>query len=165
MFCPHCGADSQKPAAYCTRCGTWLIDPSAVVRHGRRIPHSARSPEQKMRAVLVFNVIDTLLALGAFLAIMLSLRPNTPWQVVMLITSLVIAVHQAISFKFNLELRNRLKRGREAEQASGRGALAGQVGGRALGVGEATQFAPPLSVAEQTTELLERVPRERGERR
>src|SRR5437762_13451982 len=107
MFCPHCGADNQKAEANCPRCGPWLVDPAAVLRHGRRVPHNARSPEQKMRAVLVFNIIDTLLALSWFIALLLQINGRAPWQaVVSMIISLIIAVHQAVSFKFNLELRN-----------------------------------------------------------
>ena len=168
MFCPHCGADSQKPDAYCTRCGTWLLDHTAVARHGRRIPHTARSPEQKLRAVLVFNVLDTLLALFAFVALMLNLHPNPHWTFIMgLAFSLIIAVHQAVSFKFNMELRARLKRGRDEARAGPAESLVGGLDSaatRALPTGEGTQYAAPLSVTENTTELLERVPRERRER-
>ncbi|MFL6210715.1 MAG: zinc ribbon domain-containing protein [Pyrinomonadaceae bacterium] len=166
MFCPHCGADQQKSEAYCTRCGMWLIDPGAVMRHGRRIPHTAKSPEQKLRAVIVFNVIDTLLALFTFFALLLRLRPDTHWTVIVAFaTCLVIAVHQAVSFKFNLDLRSRMKRGREGAQGDAAQLHSAPTTERALGAGAAPTFNAPFSVAEQTTELLERVPRERGERR
>jgi hypothetical protein len=168
MFCPHCGAESQKPEAYCTRCGTWLVDPHAVMRHGRRIPHSAKSPEQKLRAVLVFNVIDTLLAFASFFLLLMIKEPAHVDLTVglALVFSLIIAVHQAVSFKFNLELRRRLKRGREEAQgpAAINAGVQPEPAPRALDAGAATQFARPFSVTENTTELLERVPRERRER-
>ncbi len=166
MFCPHCGADKQKSEAYCTRCGVWLIDPHAVMRHGRRIPHTAKSPEQKLRAVLAFNVIDTLLALASFIVLLLYMRADVHWSVIIgMAASFVIAVHQAVSFKFNLELRSRMKRGREHAQAELTTPLAAPVDRRALDTGDATGFAAPFGVTESTTELLEPLSRGRGERR
>ncbi len=166
MFCPHCGADKQKAEAYCTRCGVWLIDPNAVMRHGRRIPHTAKSPEQKLRAVLAFNVIDALLALASFIVLLLYMRPDVHWSVIIgMAASLVIAVHQAVSFKFNLELRSRMKRGREHAQTDLTPPLGAPVDHRALDAGDPAQFAAPFGVTENTTELLAQVPRGRGERR
>ncbi len=166
MFCPHCGADKQKPEAYCTRCGVWLSDPNAGIRHGRRIPHTAQSPEQKLRSVLAFNVIDALIALFSFVVLLVYMHSNTHWSAsVTMALSLVIAVHQMVSFKFNLDLRRRLKRGRESAQAELTAPLAAPVERRALDAGDSTQFVAPFGVTENTTELLEQAPRGRGERR
>jgi hypothetical protein len=163
MFCPRCGADKQTPEAYCTRCGAWLADPDAVERLGPRALRRARTPEQKLRLVLIFNALDALMALFCVLALATLLGPNAPGQaIVVMILSVIIALHQLISFKLNLDLRKRLKRGRENATEQTVNAVAGPVEQRALGAGETTQFVAPASVTERTTELLER---ERGGRR
>ncbi|HEX8068464.1 MAG TPA: hypothetical protein VF546_00835 [Pyrinomonadaceae bacterium] len=166
MFCPHCGAGPQRPESYCTRCGEWLADPNADARllFGPRGLRRVRTPEQKSRAVLFINALDSLLAFAIFV-VMWQIKgyANADFAVALaMVLSIVIAVQQLLSLKFNLDLRKRLRRGREE---AGQAAVAATDEPRALGAGEATQYVPPPSVTEQTTELLERARREPGGRR
>ena len=61
MFCMNCGAGSQRPDAYCTRCGQWLADPKLPASRRRH----AKTPAEKMSIMLTFSAINAALALGA----------------------------------------------------------------------------------------------------
>lgn len=167
MFCPNCGADNQRAEAYCTRCGTWLVDAAQIMRRGRHARTRAASPEQKNRAVLVFNAIGALLSLCAFV-LLLARMPHeqpAPLMLAMMFSPFTFAF-QLLTFRYSLAERRRLKRGREAALTGQEGASMNdaQVEPRALAAGAAAQFVSPPSVTENTTELLERVPGERGGR-
>jgi len=154
MFCPNCGASDQSPNAYCKRCGEWLADKKSFSGRG------GSKPEERMTAMLVFNSLSALLAL--FSAIVLyATYLNTPeakWSVYVAgACCFVIAIHQMLSFAFALELKLRLKRSHTKD----RPAIGSEAGSSvaALRGGETTQFIEVGSVTEQTTELLEAVPR------
>jgi hypothetical protein len=106
MFCSSCGAADQKPNAYCRRCGQWLIDPDSPRRH------SSHTPAERMKAMLVFSGVNALFALIAAISLYATYlgRPEARWSVyVAAAFCLVIAVHQTISFFFNLDLRRKFK--------------------------------------------------------
>ncbi len=154
MFCPNCGAADQSPSAYCKRCGEWLADNKSFSGRG------ASKPEQRITAMIVFNGLSALLALSSAIALYATYlgTPEAKWSVYVAgAFCIVIAIHQMISFAFALELKLRLKRGRtDSRQAIGSEAE-GNVA--ALGSGETTRFVHARNVTENTTELLEAVPR------
>ena len=110
--------------------------------------------------MLVFNSLSALLALFSAIALYATYL-NTleaKWSVYVAgACCFVIAIHQMLSFAFALELKLRLKRGHTKD----RQAIGSETGGSvaALRGGETTQFIDGQSVTEQTTELLEAVPR------
>jgi hypothetical protein len=69
----------------------------------------------------------------------------------------VIAVHQTVSFFLAFQLMRRFKTGRGNANQTDKADAERQVG--SLGAGATTDFIDPASVAENTTELLEAVPR------
>src|ERR1700682_2094916 len=154
MFCPNCGAADQSPSAYCKRCGEWLADKKSFGGRG------ASKPEQRMTSMIVFNGLSALLALFSAIALYATYlnTPEAKWSVYVAgACCLVIAIHQMVSLAFALELKLRLKRGHtDAGQA-----IASEAGDTvaALGSGKTTQFVDAQSVTENTTELLEVVPR------
>ena len=154
MFCPNCGASDQSPNAYCKRCGEWLADKKSFSGRG------GSKPEERMTVMLVFNSLSALLALFSAIALYATYL-NTleaKWSVYVAgACCFVIAIHQMLSFAFALELKLRLKRGHTKD----RQAIGSETGGSvaALRGGETTQFIDGQSVTEQTTELLEAVPR------
>ncbi|MGI9107057.1 MAG: hypothetical protein ACR2G4_12510 [Pyrinomonadaceae bacterium] len=166
MFCPQCGADKQRTDAYCTRCGEWLADVNALRRHGRRLPHSARTPEQRLRVMLVFNALDALLALAAAILLFGTFinRTGTPATVFLAASfCIVIAVHQIVSLVFNVKMQLRLKRARASAATTAVESLAGESqwdAPAALPLAEAQFSLKDVrgSVAENTTELLESIP-------
>jgi hypothetical protein len=154
MFCPNCGAADQSPSAYCKRCGEWLADKKSFGGRG------ASKPEQRITVMVVFNGLSALLALFSAIALYATYlnTPEAKWSVYVAgACCFVIAIHQMISLAFALELKLRLKRGHtDAAQTIMPDAAAGVP---ALGSGETTQFVDARSVTENTTELLEAVPR------
>jgi hypothetical protein len=154
MFCPSCGAADQSPNAYCKRCGEWLADKKSFGGRG------ASKPEQRMTSMVVFNGLSALLALFSAIALYATYlnTPEAKWSVYVAgACCLVIAIHQMISMAFALELKLRLKR----SQTDARQSTELEAGERraALGSGKTTPFVEAPLVTENTTELLEAVPR------
>lgn len=167
MFCPHCGAERRLAEGYCTRCGEYMPDPEAPARVG------TSRPEGKMKEMAIFSAINAVLALFSAIALYATHLGNADearWTVFAAAACCtVIAVHQIVSFVFNMQLQGRLKRAREsdarARAAEGAGATPAAVGAgpaRALAGADASAFAGVRSVTESTTELLEPVPRRGG---
>ena len=154
MFCPSCGAADQSPNAYCKRCGEWLADKKSFGGRG------ASKPEERMTVMIVFNGLSALLALFSAISLYATYlnTPEAKWSVYVAgACCLVIAIHQMIGMAFAIELKLRLKRGHtDAGQAI---VLEAVDSVAALGSGETTQFVEAPLVTENTTELLEVVPR------
>ncbi|HEX8458913.1 MAG TPA: hypothetical protein VF656_16585 [Pyrinomonadaceae bacterium] len=179
MFCPTCGAAEQRPDAYCTRCGEWLADPAAAQGHWHPVFRRARTPEQRMKMILVFNALDALLAVASA-AILYATQAGAehPSSHIYLVATfcVVIATHQIVSLIVNLKNRQRLKRAHD-DKGDGKGAdkgksaaLEGETnsGARALNPADAGLFVDARrggnsSVTENTTELLDAVPRRKTE--
>ena len=154
MFCPNCGAADQSPNAYCKRCGEWLADKKSFGGRG------ASKPEQRMTSMIVFNGLSALLALFSAIALYATYldTPEAKWSVYVAgACCFVIAIHQMISMGFALELKLRLKRGHIEAGQTVVPEAANSI--PALGNGETTQFVDARSVTENTTELLEAIPR------
>lgn len=154
MFCPTCGAADQSPNAYCKRCGEWLTDKKSFGGRG------TSKPEQRMTSMIVFNGLSALLALFSAITLYATYlnTPEAKWSVYVAgACCFVIAIHQMISMGFALELKLRLKRG----QSDAARAIVSKQGESiaALSSGKTTQFVQPPVVTENTTELLEGVPR------
>lgn len=154
MFCPACGAADQSPNAYCKRCGEWLTDKKSFGGRG------ASKPEQRITTMIVFNGLSGLLALFSLIALYATYlnTPEAKWSVYVAGACCgVITIHQLISFAFALELKLRLKRSHnragEAIELEAGDSVA------ALASGKTTQLVGPPLVTENTTELLEAVPR------
>ena len=105
--------------------------------------------------MIVFNGLSAVFGLASAIALYVSLgSPNA--KVAMLVAGAfcsAIAVHQTLNFFMALQLMQRFKSGRGAtKQLDERSAAS-------LGKGARTEFINGASVAENTTELLERAPR------
>jgi len=155
MFCPNCGAVDQSPNAYCKRCGEWLADKKSFGRRG------GSKPEERITTMIVFNGLSALLALFSAIALYATYlnTPEAKWSVYVAGSCcLVIAIHQMLSMAFALELKLRLKRSHTDAQQPIELAAGGSVA--ALGSGKTTQLVEAPLVTENTTELLEAVPRD-----
>ena len=110
--------------------------------------------------MIVFNGLSALLALFSAIALYATYlnTPEAKWSVYVAgACCFVIAIHQMVSMAFALELKLRLKRG---QSDAGQGSIS-EAGDpvAALGSGKTTQFVDAPLVTENTTELLEAVPR------
>jgi hypothetical protein len=173
MFCPTCGAGDQRAEAYCTRCGQWLADAGSPQGHWHPVFRHARTPEQRMKMMLVFNTLDAALALASAVIIFATQAGSAGHASLVYLAAafcLVIAVHQIISLIINLKIQKRLKRARTGDaNAAATAVLAGETNAHApaLNPADSELFAGVRrrrSVTENTTELLDAVPRQTEQR-
>lgn len=143
MFCPQCGASDQQSKSYCRRCGEWLAEAST-------------RPEQRMKVMMVFNGLNSLMALLSAIILYTTYlgTPEAKWSIyVAAACCSVIAVHQAISFGFALELRLRSGRTRKELSSDAPGQLEGR---------DTRQLLNLPGVTENTTRKLEDAHRNRA---
>lgn len=156
MRCPNCEASDQGTNAYCRRCGVW-IDSS-----GKTVQKSSSSPRERMTAMVIFNAMSAVFALTAAISLYATYlgEPDAKWSIYLAgAFCLVIAVHQAISFAYALELKLRI--GRKPKEEERRQPFAdGGYTKRMLEERDWVTMAPD-SVTESTTDLL---PEPRGKR-
>lgn len=139
MFCPQCGAPDQNSKSYCRRCGEWLAD-------------SSTKPEQRLKVMMVFNGLNSLMALASAIILYSTYlgTPEAKWSIyVAAACCSVIAVHQAIGFGFALDLRLRSWRLRKELPFSPSAEIEGR---------DTRQILNLPSVTENTTEILQEAP-------
>ena len=156
MFCPKCGADGQSAESYCKRCGQWLPDLNAVHRPGL---FRKRTREEKIRKMRVLEAVSAGLSLtaGAIITSVLLAGTDTQLLYLAVLCCAVVAVYQMVNFYLGYKLQERIDRSRaevsdqidEAEAAFGR-----------LNAADTAAFVNHASVVENTTDLLEPLPRQ-----
>lgn len=152
MYCPKCGAGSQKAQAYCKSCGEWLPDLSPRNRFG------GETPQQMISTSLFMSAITMLAALFSGLALFITYlgSSDAKWSVYVAgAFCFCIAGWQASSFAVTLRLRKRLKTSRENITATAE--LNEPTGTPALNAGDLSAFVGVPSVTENSTELLNHV--------
>ena len=155
MFCPKCGADGQGAESYCKRCGEWLPDLDAVRSPGL---FRQRTREEKIRKMRVLEAVSAALSLtaGAIIISVLVTGANVQLLSLAVLCCVVVAVHQIVNLYLGYKLNQRIDQSRSstpdkieaAEENVGR-----------LSAADTTPFVNRASVIENTTELLEPVPR------
>ena len=117
MFCPKCGADGQKADAYCKRCGEWMPDMSGFAR--RALWGQGIKPEQRIKTMLIWQAVSTVLALFSAIALLANGRnAGTAKKLVYIVSSIcfVIAAVQVDNFFVGLRMRRTFKRSRADEE-------------------------------------------------
>lgn len=156
MFCPKCGAGARSVDSYCTRGGQWMPDIDALNRPG---VFRKWSREQKLRKMRVLEALSAVLSLASAAAIIFVLSGWAGTQLLILAAFLcfIVAAYQVINFYLDHKLQRRVSQSR----AGGTGPIkaAAENDARPLGAGGATPFVGGGSVVEETTKLLEPVPR------
>jgi hypothetical protein len=142
------------------------MDAKAAEGHWHPVFRRARTPEQRMKMILVFNALDAALALASAILIYATQVGGAEHSSLVFLAAafcLVIAAHQIISLVVNLKIQQRLKRARTDNTIP---TLAGDIGAPALNAADSELFAgvQRRSVTENTTELLEAVPRQPEQR-
>ena len=153
MFCPKCGAEDQSPESYCKRCGDWLPDINALTRPGL---FRKRTREEKIRKMRVLEVVSAGLSLTSAAIVLSVLFGNTDVQLLFLsvFCCVFVAIYQIVNFYLGQKLQQGIVQSRgEHTPAS----IEKKV--EALSSGEATAFVNRSSVVENTTELLDAIPR------
>lgn len=163
MFCPKCGKDEQMPESYCRACGEWLPD---LAKRGRK-SFGGDSPEESLNISLFLSAITSIAAL--LLAVWLYAayfgKPGVPGIIYVTAAFLLaIAGWQASNFYVGIKLSKNLARRRKGNFADRSNELNNAPQASAgLPAADNSQFVRPTarSVTENTTELLEAVPRKR----
>jgi hypothetical protein len=155
MFCPKCGADNQIPESYCKRCGEWLPDLDAVLRPGL---FRKRTREEKIRKMRILEVVSAGLALTAAAIVGSVLAGGTDPQLLFLavLCCLIVAVYQIVNFYLGHKLHQSIDQSR-TNSTEGIKGVHGQP--QLLSPADTTPFVNRSSVVENTTELLEPIPR------
>jgi membrane protein implicated in regulation of membrane protease activity len=156
MFCPKCGADAQSAESYCKRCGEWLPDIEALVRP--RL-FRKRTREDKITKMRVLEAVSAGLSLISAAIIISILAGAGDTQLLFLATfcCLLVAAYQVVNFYLGYKLQQRVDQSRADVTAEIEGA---EKEVRVLSSAAATPFVAGHSVIENTTELLEPIPRE-----
>ena len=156
MFCPGCGADNQRVESYCKRCGEWLPDIDALV-HRRLFRKLTR--DEKIEKIRVLEAVSAGLSLTATAIIISILMGSGDTQMLFLAAfcCILVAVYQTINFYLGYKLQQNIDRTR-AESTDQIEAKAGHRV-KALSAADEAQLVDRPSVTENTTELLEPVPR------
>ncbi len=157
MFCPRCGADAQCAESYCKRCGEWLPDVDAL---GRPRLFRKRTRDEKIRKMRVLEAVSAGLSLASAAIIFTVLTGKNDTHILFLsfFCCLLIAIYQMVNFYLGHKLQQRVDQSRaeaveeiEARTETGVGELRSA---------DTTTFVSGQSVVENTTELLEPIPRE-----
>lgn len=126
-----------------------------------------------MKMMLVFNTLDAVLALASAIIIFATQAGRAGHASLVYLAAafcIVIAAHQIISLGVNLKIQRRLKRARtgDANAAAATAVLAGETNAHAhaLNPADSALFTgvQRRSVTENTTELLDAVPRQTEQR-
>jgi hypothetical protein len=107
-----------------------------------------------MRVMIVFNALSALFGAASAMALFSNLGNGAEWPIYLAgIFCIVISVYQTISCILALTLRMRLKRGKDQRELDSPRLVS------ELRAADTSQFVPPPSVTENSTELLERMKR------
>jgi hypothetical protein len=101
--------------------------------------------------MIFFNLLSALFGAVSAIALFSNVGKVAVWPIYLAGTfCIVISVYQTISFILALSLRMRLKRGKDQRELDSPPEMS------ALRAADTSQFVPPPSVTENSTELLER---------
>ena len=156
MFCPKCGAAGQTAESYCKRCGEWLPDIGALAR-----PKLFRklSRDEKIAKMRVLEMVSVGLSVTSAAVILSVLAGGNDIQILFLalLCCVLVTVYQIVNFYLGYKLQRKIERSR----AEGIDEIEAPAEKRveALGSAAATPFVGRGSVVENTTELLEPIPR------
>ena len=156
MFCPKCGSGDQHADSYCKRCGEWLPDVDALNKRGL---FRKRTREEKIRKMRTLEALSAALSLlsAAIIFFVIWSGSSRPLLIVSGMFGVIVAVYQIVNFYLGHSLQRRVDQTREDGRAQ-MNVPAEQRPGR-LSPADTTQLAQMQSVVENTTQLLDPVPR------
>lgn len=156
MFCPKCGIGDQSPESYCRQCGDWLRDPDATGGGGI---FRATTRDEKIRKMRILELVSIGLSLTSVAIIFSFLSGSMDKGLLFLAMAcgIVVAFYQAANMYLGHKVTRTLPR-----QASG-GAAKTRERPVQLPSKATPQLNMPASVTEDTTELLDPLPRRERE--
>lgn len=156
MFCPTCGASDQTGESYCKRCGEWLMDLDSLAKPGL---FRKKTRDQKLHKMRSLEAVSAGLALTAATIIIgiLSTGRNAEMLPLAAFCCLLVAVYQAVNFYLGYKLQHRIDQSRSDNVDEIK--AWGEKRTQHLTSPDATHFVEGSSVVENTTELLDPIPR------
>jgi hypothetical protein len=156
IYCQKCGADGQRVEAYCKRCGEWLPDIDALSRPGLLRKLTREEKIRKMRLLEMISAGLSLISVAVILAVLAG-QNDKQFLFLAVICCSLVAIYQMVNFYLGYKLKpktteNRAEKGNPIDAKT-----TGDV--RMLGEADNNQFVEMPSVVENTTELLDAVPR------
>ena len=141
--------------SYCTRCGVWLPDLDA--RAGRGI-FRKQSREERIRKVRVLEAVSAGLSLTAVAIIIGFIRTGRNGEMLALaaVCTFLVAVYQVVNIYLGYKIQHRIDRSRTDNMTQ----MSPPAEPRELHSANPGQFAPPPSIVENTTDLLDPIPRQ-----
>lgn len=157
MFCPNCGADDQTADAYCKHCGKWLPDMDALAGPGL---FRKRSREEKLRKMRVLEAVSAGLSVtaAAIIVSVLSTGRNMELLFLAAFCCALVAAYQVINLYLGYKTQHKIAESRSdiADEIK----VMGEKRAREISSTDMTPFIEVPSVVENTTELLEPIPRD-----
>jgi hypothetical protein len=157
MFCPNCGAGEQQPNAFCKRCGVWLTEFRAVRR---------KSPEESLKAIAILSGVGAGFMLFSTIVLYALFFSGNKSALLGVAAAFCFAVliYQIFNVVYSLNLRQRIKHARESaddeKQRRATDELNAAQTFASLEAANTDEIIPPPSVTEDTTRILEPLPRE-----
>lgn len=156
MFCPKCGAGDQTGESYCKRCGEWLMDLDSLAKPGLFRKKTRDEKIRKMRSLEAVSAGLSLTAAAIIIGI-ISTGRNIEMLPLAAFCSILVAVYQGVNFYLGYKLQHRIDQSRADNTAELD--MPGETQVRELQSAAASRFVDPHSVVDNTTELLESIPR------
>lgn len=163
MFCPKCGKGEQTPNNYCRSCGEFLPD----LENPGRGRFRKKTPDEQMTVSLVLSFLSAIAGFSmAFLLIVTHTGKEDVNVSVHLATVFlfVIGCWQTINLIFGLRLKKHFKNRKRTviESESKENPNLHTTERDYLPEANTNDFIAPPSVTERTTNILEKVPREKS---
>ena len=154
MFCPKCGAGDQIAESYCKSCGEWL--PDFNVR-GWKGFFRKPSREERIKKIRSLEAVSAGLSLTSAAIIIGFISTGRNGQLLFLAAfcALLVTVYQVVNFYLGYKIQHRIDRSRVDNVIH----VPSSNETRELRSADAAQFVDPPSVVENTTDLLEPIPR------
>ncbi len=153
MFCSKCGAADQTADSYCRQCGEWVADPNR--RRGR---FGRTSRESKINKMRVLQIVSIGLSLASTFIIISFLNGGDIDSLkIAALFGFLVAVYQIIALMLGRKVLspNHENDGTASQQIK----ILPVAHENILNAADTGEFVTPASVIENTTELLEPVPR------
>ena len=162
MFCPKCGAVDQNADSYCKRCGEWLPDIDALTRPGFGL-FRKRTREEKIRKMRILEALSAALSLTSAAIIFSVIASGSNRQLLFLaaMCGVIVAGYQIANFYLGYNLQRKIDQSREDNSANVSLPDENRVG--QLNSADTFRSAQMQSVVDDTTKLLDPIPRKTGD--
>jgi hypothetical protein len=155
LFCSKCGAADQSGDSYCRQCGEWISSASGSRRSSR---------EGRIRSIKMLQIIGIALSFlsGAIIVAFLRGGDASLLQLAA-VCAFLVAIYQTVAFFIGNKVL--LPKNNNNGEETGTRDIETAESRNVLPAADTNEFGVPGSVTENTTELLNTVPRHKAPNR